>query len=366
VVVTYSVAAHDEEAARRRARLLALEQTVELPDGRYPHRLEADVVARVGGVSRAATGRWYLELSLTPALVTGSVPELLNFVFGNASLGRDVVLEDLRLPPDVLAVFGGPRHGISGFRAACGAATRPMLATVAKPVGLSSAELADRCATLARAGFDLVKDDHGIMDPPWSPFADRVPRCWAAISEANARHGGRTLYFPNVTGPSESLNRRLDIVREAGCPGVLVSPYLTGLDCLQRVARSSDLLIMVHPTHSRAVTRPAHGIAAPVALGTLMRLLGADAAVFVNPGGRFEMDSQECVAVVDRLRVPMAPLAPALPVAGGGVTAAAVPDLVRRYGGDIMFLVGSDLHAAPDLEMVARRLVDAVRKGSDA
>ena len=360
--ITYRLTLREGERAEARARQIALEQTVELPDGYYPDGIEEAVVGRLEDMEELGGGRWNLTLSYNPVLVGSEAPQLLNLLFGNVSMHPGTQVTELELPPSVVGCFPGPRHGIAGVRAACGAvAGRPLLCTSAKPVGLSPAALAEICKTLARGGIDIVKDDHGVTDQAPAPYRERVERCQAAVLEANAETGGSTLYFPNVTAPVSELPERLEWARSEGCRGVLLSPFLTGLDTVRWLAAESGMIVVAHPTFSGALLTEQHGVAPDVMLGLVLRLLGADAVIYVNAGGRFPVSEAECEAINARLRQPYHGLAPALPVPGGGVEAERVPYWIERYGTDVMFLIGSSLYAQGDVEAATRRLVDTVR-----
>ncbi|MGD2136392.1 MAG: RuBisCO large subunit C-terminal-like domain-containing protein [Gemmatimonadales bacterium] len=361
IQVTYGFIAASNEAAATRAREIALEQTVELPDGAYPVRVEREIVARVESLDAAGERRWRATLSFPADLVGSDVPQFVNLVFGNVSMHADVRVLDVALPATLLELLPGPQRGIAGMRALVPAASgRPLLLSAAKPVGLTSAELADRCAALARGGIDIIKDDHGLSDQRFAGFQRRVERCAEAVRGARSDEAPQALYFPNVTAPFEQIAERVELARAAGCRGVVVSPFLVGLDVLRWLAASSGMAVLTHPAHAGGLLRWDHGIAPDVLFGHLLRVLGADGVIFMNPGGRFTVAETDADAVVRRLRAPIEGIRAALPVLGGGVDADRVPQWIDRYGVDCMFLVGSSLYAQPDLEEAARRLRDAV------
>jgi ribulose-bisphosphate carboxylase large chain len=361
--ITYLITLSRGETPEGRARHIALEQTVELPDGCYPPGIEERVVGRVESVERDDAGRWRVVLSFAADVAGEEVPQLLNLLFGNVSMLPGTVAVDLELPGSLLQRFGGPRFGVPGIRRACGNAEgRPLLCTSAKPVGLSSAQLAEICGALARGGIDVVKDDHGVTDQATAPFADRVRRCRDAVREANERTGGNTLYFPHVTAPVGELEHRVEIATEAGCQGVLLSPFLSGLDTVRWLAETSGLILLLHPTFSGALGQEGHGIAPALLFGTLLRLIGGDGVIYVNAGGRFPVTEAQCSAINARLRAPLGDLQAALPVPGGGVDAERVGYWIDRYGTDTMFLIGSSLYAQGELESASRKLADAVRE----
>ncbi|MDH3457589.1 MAG: RuBisCO large subunit C-terminal-like domain-containing protein [Gemmatimonadota bacterium] len=364
--VCYTLTSDGGESAESRARQIALEQTVELPEGCYPREIEREVVGRVEAVEQRSAARSVVTVSYPVDLVGTEIPALLNILWGNISMQSGIVVSDIELPRSVLDAVGGPRFGLEGVRKICGGIEhRPLVLSAAKPVGLSAAALAERCATLARGGIDAVKDDHGVMDQRTAPFRERVRRCQDAVAEANGLTGGDTQYFPNVTAPLDELDDRVGFAREVGCHGVVVSPFLTGLDALRRVADSSEVAVFTHPTSAGGFMQPDHGMTPPVLLGTLLRVLGADGVIYVNAGGRFPVTEGACVEINRRLTAPIKGIRPSVPIPGGGVDVNTVSHLVRRYGVDVMLLIGSSLYDQADLEDATKNLMHELERRSD-
>lgn len=363
--VTYRMKPVHGESPAQAARRIALEQTVELPAGCYPPEIEERSVGRVDEAGVLSDGRWQVSLSYAARLAPRDVPQLLNLLFGNISLFAGVALVEATFPEDTLRWLGGPRFGMDGLRALSGVDRRPLLCSAAKPVGLSPRALADRCAALARGGIDVVKDDHGIADQQTAPFAERVERCQEAVSRANAATGHRTLYFPNVTAPVEQVPQRVEVARSLGCRGVLVSPFLTGLDTLRWLAEHSGLALLSHPTFAGGFVQPGHGIDGRFLFGTLLRLLGSDGVILINAGGRFPVPEDQALATAQRLRDRALPTPPSVPVLGGGVAVGEIPRWVERFGTDVMFLVGGSLYAQGDLERAAAGLLAAASQAAE-
>jgi ribulose-bisphosphate carboxylase large chain len=351
--------------AMAKARELAVEQTVEVPADCVPPASRS-LIGRIEALERVGGARWRMRGSYDPAGVGDSLLQLLNLLFGNASLGRGARLANLALPGSLLARFSGPAFGVAGLRRLCGVPRRPLLCAPAKPIGLSSAALARICYAFAAGGADIVKDDHGLANQRAAPFRERVARCHEAVCDANARTGGHAAYVPHLARGGAQAFRDLEYAIAQGCRGVLVSPLLLGPDTVRAIAARGDVAVLAHPTFTGSLLQRRHGIAPGVLYGTLFRLMGSDAVIYPNADGRFPLVLEDCLAINQRLRSPLGRLKPALPVAGGGVDAARVPYWIRRYGRDTMFLVGSSLYTQRDLRAATARLMESIRRSSDA
>src|SRR5207245_9273653 len=170
-----------------------------------------------------------------PVVVGGDLPQLLNLLFGNISLKPGILVAAIDWPPELLAALGGgPRRGIAGLRALAGTRERALLCTALKPLGLSAAELAERCYRFALGGIDIIKDDHSLADQPPAPFRERVERCQEAVTRANRETGGNALYFPNVPAGAATALERADFAGRVGCRGVVVHVLPAGLDAGRR------------------------------------------------------------------------------------------------------------------------------------
>ena len=116
------------------------------------------------------------------------------------------------------------------------------------------------------------------------------------------------------------------------------------------------LPIMSHPAlQGSYVVHPHHGVSHFALFGQLHRLAGADATIFPHFGGRFSFSPEECRALVEGRGVAMGGLRPSLPVPAGGMRLERVPELVRFYGQEVIFLIGGDLHRGDDLIARSRR-----------
>ena len=100
------------------------------------------------------------------------------------------MVADVVMPRRVLADYPGPKFGVEGLRRLVGVPRGPMIMTALKPMGSSTAELARMAYEFAKGGIDIIKDDHGLADQPYSPYDERVRACAAAVARANAETTG--------------------------------------------------------------------------------------------------------------------------------------------------------------------------------
>jgi ribulose-bisphosphate carboxylase large chain len=326
-----------------RARAIAVEQSVETPLAAIRDAsVLSEIVGQVEEVTDLGHGRFEVRIALAVATTGFEAGQLMNMLFGNTSIHEDVQLHDALLPADLVTAFTGPRQGIDGLRRRAGAMGRAMTCSALKPQGLPTRALADLAYRLALGGIDVIKDDHGLADQPYSPFAERVAACAAAVRRANAETGGRSCYAPNLSGHLDQLRRQLALARREGVDVALIAPMVVGLPAFQALAREHpDVAFLAHPSMAGAAR-----IAPPLLFGTLFRLFGGDAVIFTNHGGRFGYAPDTCRAIAARATGDLCGLRPALPVPAGGMTVERAPELLDFYGVDTMLLVGGALLAA--------------------
>ncbi|MCG6207049.1 RuBisCO large subunit C-terminal-like domain-containing protein [Rhodopseudomonas sp. HC1] len=342
IIATYHLSS-DAARIADRAQFLAIEQSVECPLEAIGDPWVRDaILGRVTLIQEIAEGRYAVRIALAAATAPAEPGQLLNMLFGNASMQPDVELVDVELPRSYAAAFGGPRRGIAGIREATGTRGRALTASALKPQGLSPEALAVIAGRLARGGVDLIKDDHGIADQAYSPFAERIRAVGRAVRDANAASGGRTLYAPHVSGSLDTMRRQLDLIRAEGIGALMLIPMIVGLSNFHALVRETEgLAVLAHPAMSGGAR-----IAPPLLLGKLFRLLGADATVFPHAGGRFAATAESCWALAEAARGQWDGMKPCLPVPAGGIAIDRVAELLSFYGEDVMLLIGGSLLAA--------------------
>ena len=214
-------------------------------------------------------------------------------VFGNTSLHADVVLLDVDIPAELAAAFGGPRHGIDGLRRRVGAFGRALTCSALKPQGVPPARLAQLAEQFARGGIDFIKDDHGLADQAYSPFAERVAARDRRAASATHALCAQPVRRSRCDAPPD---RHRAHARHRHSHGRADD---RGLGDGRRpwCGEYPDVAFFAHPTMGGAAR-----IAPDLLIGKLFRLLGADAVIFPNHGGRFGYTPETCRRLADQAR----------------------------------------------------------------
>lgn len=356
ITVTYRVRAAAADAPAF-AEALLVEQSIETPRAvaeRYPF-VRDHLMGTVEAITPLDAEHVRVTLRLTEQVAATDPAQLLNVLFGNASLHAGVTLEDFSLPDALLDAYPGPRYGLAGWRQRTGVYDRPLVCSALKPVGTSISEMAGLLEAFARGGVDVVKDDHYLADHPFAPFESRVRRMLDVTARVADESGRHTLYVPNLSGTPREVKRQADVAQALGAEAVMVAPMLIGLPTLHELTTQHlSVPVLAHPSFS------GNGpLAHPVLIGKLFRLYGADGVIFAGYGGRFAVSEQTCAAIAKAARAPWGHVAPALPVPAGGMTRERAAELVSFYGRDTMLLVGGSLlEAGPWLAEESRALVE--------
>ncbi|MSO90939.1 MAG: ribulose 1,5-bisphosphate carboxylase [Acetobacteraceae bacterium] len=315
-----------------RAQAIAVEQSVEMPlSAIEDSSILSNMVGRVEDISDRGNGVFSVLIALASATIGSDAGQLLNMAFGNTSLHDDVVLHDIVLPP---GMFPGPNHRIAGLRARCTGAARALTCSALKPQGLAPTALASLAAQFARGGVDFIKDDHGLADQAFSPFAERIGAIATVLRDVASETGQLTQYVPSLSGDLDTMRRHAGLARAAGIACVMLAPMIAGVATMRTLARDfPDMAIFAHPALAGA-TR----ISPALLIGKLFPAFGADAVIFPTHGGRFGYSPATCRALAENARA-----LGALPVPAGGMTLSRVPEILDFYGPDTMLLIGGSL-----------------------
>jgi ribulose-bisphosphate carboxylase large chain len=330
----------DAPAIEARARAIAVEQSIEMPVAAITDDVvRSEIVGHVEAIVEKARGLFEVRISLAAETIGADAGQLLNMLFGNTSLHDDVTLHDVELPVEFATAFGGPRHGLAGLRRRAGAPVRALTCSALKPQGLPAAKLAELAQAFAHGGIDYIKDDHGLADQGYSPFEARLEAIASALRSVERPGGGATCYVPSLSGDLDRLRAQIALASQAGVDTVMIAPMIAGFANVQRLVQEHPRVAFVaHPTLGGAAR-----IAPPLLLGKLFRLIGADAVVFPNYGGRFGYSPDTCHAIARAALADRDALKPCVPVPAGGMTTDRVREMLDFYGADVMLLIGGAL-----------------------
>lgn len=247
-----------------------------------PFVLQTPVYA--GRAASAKTSAGAVRIAYPMDLVQHSLAQLMNVIWGELPrLGFITALQmrDVRLPAS--SGWPGPRFGAQAIQAMLNAEGRPVLCRSARPAMGVPTDVQQRVVyDVLRHGFDVAKDDEltyvSGLDAYRAHVEAMVEACGAAARDA----GRPKAYIANAIADASELWDRVQISRDAGATGVLLSPVIQGLSTLARVRRETGLWVLSHNTGSDHLLRhPDWGID-PAAWASLERMAGAD--LLVSPG----------------------------------------------------------------------------------
>ena len=367
--VAYNVTAPNLYELDARVESLLLEQTVELPRAALRDKFVLEnIVGRLVSMSMMSAEQHRVEIDF-PISATGNDPaQFLNVLFGNSSIQEHVQLADFHLPaakewPELEKALPGPQFGSAGLRSLVNVRDRALTSTALKPIGLSTERLAVLCSIFARAGIDIIKDDHGLADQKFHPFAERVRSCQRAVREANQATGRQSIYVPNLMGTPKTVIEQLKLAQDEGICAVMMAPMLLGLPFMAEIVKEhASVPVIAHPSFGGA-TR----IRPELLYGKLLPLYGADATIFANFGGRFAYSRETCRALADALVKPTTPgILPTFPMPAGGIKYESVAHVLNFYGSEVILLIGGGLYEAGDDPALYGRAQELVRHVAEA
>lgn len=344
---TYRIAADDYIEAKKIARGIAVEQTVECPDTLFAGTwIENSIVGQIEDLKKGTPGSYYATISYNPNAVENEMTELINMLFGNTSLQPGIRLMSFELPDNMYNCYPGPKFGRQGIREICGIERGPILMSALKPLGTSAKDLGTMTYQLALGGCPLIKDDHSLFNQSYAPFKDRVQACVEGVNNANAKTGGSSVYIANCTADSMEFLERAMLAQELGAGGIMAAPGLLGLSIIRELSSAPDfhLPIFLHPCFSGPlVLSEDSGVSPFCYYGQLTRLAGADAAIFTSFGGRFPFTEEVCQKICEGTETEMGGLRSIFPVPSGGMKWQLFKRMMQVYGPETIFLVGGAL-----------------------
>lgn len=352
-LVIYSITGNEKDAYAK-AKDICLEQTVEYPDELVPDGfIREHILGRIKSFSKKSKNKYIAGISFDAEISGFEFTQLLNVIFGNISIKPNIRVESINLAPSLLKMFKGPRFGITGLRRLLKVKRRPLLCAPIKPLGLDNKRLSELAYQFALGGIDIIKDDHGITNQSFSPFKERVRLCAKAVQKANKETGQNCIYVANVTAGPKDIIQRSKFAKENGAGGLMIAPGIVGFDTMRQIAEDNfvNLPIFSHPAFQGTyVINQNSGISHYALFGQLVRLAGADASIFPNYGGRFLFTKEDCANIAKGSAIKMGRIKPIFPCPGGGMSLNRVPEMLKLYGNEVIFLIGGSLVShGPDL-----------------
>jgi ribulose-bisphosphate carboxylase large chain len=337
------------------------ELTTEEP---YVERLVAHVFSVEGNVVKIA---YPVEL-----FEGGNMPNILSSVAGNVfglKALKNLRLNDVEFPAELLQSFKGPRFGVEGVRELLGVSERPLVGTIIKPkLGLKTVDHAQVAYEAWAGGCDVVKDDENLSSQRFNPFEERVVKTLESRDKAEAETGERKVYMVNVTAETETMVKRADYVFAHGGEYVMVDILTCGFSALQTLRdQGFKLVFHAHRAGHAAFTKNLkHGISMRV-IAKVARIIGVDQLHVGTVVGKMSETKQEVLENIEACKMPMGDLKPVLPVASGGLHPRLVPALMETFGKDFVIQAGGGIHGHTDGTFAGatavRQAVDATLEG---
>ena len=315
----------------------------------------------------------------------GNAPNILSSIAGNI-FGMKVIknlrLEDIKIPKNILVGFKGPKYGIKGIRKFMKIKKRPLLGTIVKPkLGLRTADHAQVSYDAWVGGCDIVKDDENLSSQKFNIFEERVARTLEKANKAEEETGKKKAYLINITSETNEMLKRAQLVEDLGGKYVMIDIITSGFSALQTLREQNfKLAIHAHRAMHAAFTRnKKHGINMMV-LADLCRLIGVDQLHIGTVVGKLEGSIEEVSELKEeiekqriketkiRLSQNWWKIKPVLAVSSGGLHPGHVPYLIKHLGKDLVIQMGGGIHGHPAGTLwgarAARQAIEAVMKNS--
>ena len=279
----------------------------------------------------------------------GNMPNILSSVAGNVfglRALKNLRLNDVYLPRELVRSFRGPKYGIGGVRELLDVKDRPLVGTIIKPkLGLKTKDHAKVAYDAWAGGCDIVKDDENLSSQSFNPFDDRVVATLEMRDQAEEETGEKKVYMANITSETEEMLKRAQFVKDHGGRYLMIDILTCGFSALQTV-REQDFGLVIHAHragHAAFTKNPKHGISMKV-IAKVARIIGVDQLHVGTVVGKMSETQEEVSENCEALRTDMYGLKKVLPVASGGLHPGLVPALMEFFGKDFVIQAGGGIH----------------------
>ena len=311
----------------------------------------------------------------------GNAPNILSSIAGNIfgmKAVKNLRLEDIKIPKEILNSFKGPKYGIKGIRKIMGIKTRPLLGAIIKPkLGLKTKDHANVAYDSWIGGCDIIKDDENLASQKFNQFEERLARTLEKANKAEEQTGEKKAYLVNVTAETKEMMKRAQLVEELGGKYVMIDIITAGFAALQTL-READFKLAIHAhraMHAAMTRNPKHGISMMV-LADIARLIGVDQLHIGTAIGKLEGEIELVTQLNEeierkvvketkmRLAQDWGKIKPVLSVSSGGLHPGHIPFLIKHLGNDLIIQMGGGIHGHPKGTLrgaiAARQAIEAV------
>jgi len=294
----------------------------------------------------------------------GNAPNILSSIAGNIfgmKIVKNLRLEDIKIPKEILNSFYGPQFGIKGIRKIMKVKNRPLLGTIIKPkLGLKTKDHAKVAYEAWFGGCDIVKDDENLAGQKFNEFEERLARSLEKADQAEEETGEKKAYLINVTAETKEMMKRAQLTEDIGGKYIMIDIVTAGFSALQTL-READFNLAIHAhraMHAAFTRNEKHGISMMV-LADLARLIGVDQLHIGTGIGKLEGDIELVSELKDeiekktvketklRLSQNWGKIKPTLAVSSGGLHPGHVPFLIKHLGKDLVIQMGGGISGHP-------------------
>ena len=302
----------------------------------------------------------------------GNMPNILSSVAGNVFGLEDLKnlrLNDIIFPKNILKSFKGPKYGIDGIRKILKARKRALLGTIIKPkIGLRTEDHVKVAYNAWMGGCDIVKDDENLSSQSFNKFEGRVKKTLEARDEAENATGERKVYMANITAETNEMIKRAKFIEDCGGEYAMVDIITLGWSSLQTL-RNQDFNLILHghrAGHAALTKNPKHGIAMKV-IAKVARVIGIDQLHVGAAVGKMFENKIEVLENLSAVKNKLDDIKPIMPVASGGLHPRLVPEVIKIFGNDVVIQAGGGIHGLGTKTGAAamRQAVDATMKNID-
>lgn len=331
-------------------------------------------------------GNWVKVAYPIELFEKGNVPQLLSSFAGNIfgmKAVKNLRLEDVHFPDELLKSFRGPEYGIEGIRRMFKVKDRPLTASVLKPkVGMTTSEHCQVAGDIWKGGCDFLKDDENLTDQSFNRFENRANQCFRLRDRIEKETGERKGYFINVTAETMEMLSRAKLVYDLGGEFVMIDVLTAGFSAFQTLrefCHDHKMAIHIHRAMHASMTRDQkHGISM-LSLAKFVRLVGGDNLHIGTVVGKLVGKEDDVLLLekeiehdvenyfrknVHALNQKWGRIKPMFAVSSGGLHAGLVPYVVKLLGNDILIQAGGGIHGHPNGSYAGakslRQAIDAV------